>query len=227
MFTLSPVFLSLSSLLRPCHQMGRPSLLELGMRHYVSGTSSVRHAAPRYVIFYQWQCHMSILYSSGAFVVILKVLKDSTTLWPIWMVLTPYLFSFSFLGIKVSAEPLHENTIVNSPGLDWFQEEPAELWLKCTEPPTSLTDYIRLISAPLSAPTTTTTVLLKSTFSTEDEAETSNNCHPSQWYHWLKNKQSIVRTRCLLKKMSCFLFCCGSDEIVLLYIIRSRHVQEF
>lgn len=37
-----------------------------------------------------------------------------------------------FPGIKVSAEPLHENTIVNSPGQDWLLEVPAELQSKCT-----------------------------------------------------------------------------------------------
>ncbi len=46
-------------------------------------------------------------------------------------VLTLLFFSLS-PGIKVSAEPLHEDTIVNGPALDRFQEEPAELGSKCT-----------------------------------------------------------------------------------------------
>ncbi len=77
------------------------------------------------------------------------------------------LIFFLFSGIKVRAEPLHENTIVHSPGQDWFQEEPAELWLKCTDTHRLQPSHLSTTSQCTNQPTTTTTVL-KSTFSTAD-----------------------------------------------------------
>lgn len=111
-----------------------------------------------------------------------------------------------FPGIKVSAEPLHENTIVNSPGQDWLLEVPAELQSKCT----------------VTNNTTTTTTQARSSQHRlyDSPSQGSQQQLPSLTVMSLiKNNQFIVRTGLV------FFFCCGSDEIVLLYISRSIHVQ--
>lgn len=114
------------------------------------------------------------------------------------------IFFFLFPGIKVSAEPLHEDTIVTSQDSSGLRQS-AEPWLKCTEShqrhsqTRSLSSqHLLSVQRPPPGPPSSDPLFLH-------RIQTSNNCHPSQWCHWFKkkqkkNEQSVVRTRRLLKK---------------------------